>query len=62
MPHSARYPSQEEIEAIMARARRMRSIYIGALISKALLRLQHAYADATVPRSSATRRFYPDIG
>jgi hypothetical protein len=62
MPGSGRYPTQDEIEVITARARRMRSLYVGALIRTALLRLQRAYPDATVPRSGATRRFYADVG
>lgn len=62
MPHSTRYPTHAEIEAVMARARLMRSLFVAALIRRALQRLQHAYADATVPRSRATRRFYPDVG
>lgn len=62
MRERRRHPTPEEVEIIMARARRMRSIYVAALISTALQRLRQAYADATQPRRGAARRYYPDVG
>ena len=68
MQPSARCPSPHEIEVIMARARRMRSIYVGALLSNALRRVRRFLAEegerrgAATQRYPAARRFYPDIG
>lgn len=66
MPPSARYPSHDEIEVIMARARRMRSIYVGALLGNALRRVRRFFAEEGGQRGAATRRYpaaqryYPD--
>ena len=66
MPPSARYPSHDEIEVIMARARRMRSIYVGALLGNALRRVRRFFAEDGARRGAATRRYsvarpyYPD--
>lgn len=58
---SRRYPTQDEIEVFIARARRMRSIYVGLLIDKALLRVQRALAEPALPRGGALRRYYHDV-
>ena len=66
MQPSARYPTHEEIEVIMARARRMRSIYVGALLRNAMARVRRFLAEEGGPRGAATRRYhaarhyYPD--
>ena len=60
MQLSARYPSHEEIEVIMARARRMRSIYVGALLGNALLRVRRFFAEEYGRRGAATQHYYPD--
>jgi hypothetical protein len=41
-----RYPTQEEIEASIARARRMRSEYVAALFASAALRARQFYSGA----------------
>lgn len=58
---SGRYPTQDEIEALIANARRMRSIYIGALINTAALRARQYFSAARERRIAAPRRFYPDV-
>ena len=66
MQPSARYPSHEEIEVIMARARRMRSIYVGALLGNAMARVRRFFAEeggrrgARARRYHAARHYYPD--
>ena len=60
MQTSARYPSPEEIEIIMARARRMRSIYVGAQLSSALRRVRRFFAEEGGRRGAAVQRHYPD--
>lgn len=61
MPPSRRHPTHDEIEVLIARAHRMRSIYVGLLIDKALLRVQRALAEPARPRSGALRRYYHDV-
>jgi hypothetical protein len=65
MQPSARYPTHEEIEVIMARARRMRSLYVGALLSNALQRLRRFLDEEGGQRGAgarrySARRYYPD--
>ena len=60
MQPSARYPSHEEIEVIMARARRMRAIYVGAQLSSALRRVRRFFAEEGGRRYHAAQRHYPD--
>ena len=61
MPAPARYPTHNEIEALMARARRMRSLYCSALMQRAALRLRLYFSAAHERRMAAARRFYPDV-
>lgn len=58
---SQRYPTHEEIELLIARARHMRSVYIGALINTAALRARQYFSAARERRVAAPRRFYPDV-
>jgi hypothetical protein len=57
-----RYPTPEEVEAIMARARRMRSEYVAALIVSAALRARQFFSRAREQRATSARRFHPDLG
>jgi hypothetical protein len=60
MPEEFRYPTPEEVQAIMERARHMRSQFIGALIASAALRSRQYYVVARERRRGEVRHFYPD--
>lgn len=66
MLEQGRYPTHEEIEAIIARARHMRARFIAALIAGALRRVTQALSGArtsTRPKRGArARQFRPDMG
>jgi hypothetical protein len=62
MLEQGRYPTHAEIEAIMARARRMRALYIGMLIARGLSRLQRLLAGLKPRRETNGRHFRTDIG
>jgi len=57
-----RYPTPDEVEAIIARARRMRSEYMAALIVNAALRARQFMIRAKDRGVARARRFYPDVG
>jgi hypothetical protein len=57
-----RYPTHAEIEAIMARARRMRALYIGMLIARGLSRLQQLLTGLRPRRETSAQRFRTDMG
>jgi hypothetical protein len=62
MLEQGRYPTHEEIEAIIARARHMRAQYVGALIARGALRLKQLLIGPRPQRGSGTRRFRADMG
>ena len=62
MLEQGRYPTHEEIEVIIARARRMRAQYLGALIAGGVSRLKQMLTATRPPRGAGTRRFRPDMG
>lgn len=57
-----RHPAHEEIEAIIARARLMRSLFVGALITRGTQRVKQLLAGAKPQPGDGARRFYPDMG
>ena len=64
MLERGRCPTPEEVEVLIARARRMRSEYMGALIASAALRAKQFFFRARERRIGITgaQRFYPDVG
>ena len=62
MLEQGRYPTHEEIEVIIARARRMRAQYLGALIARGVARLKQLLTGLRPPRGVGTRRFRADPG
>ena len=60
MPEEFRYPTPEEVQAIMAKARTMRSQFVGALIASAALRARQYFIVARERRRGEARHFYPD--
>jgi hypothetical protein len=66
MLEQGRYPTHEEIEAIIARARHMRAQVIAAMIASALRRVQEtlsgARMSARTKRRAGARQFRPDMG
>jgi hypothetical protein len=60
MPEEFRYPTPEEVQAIMERARHMRSQFIGVLIASAALRARQYYIVARERRHGEVRHFYSD--
>lgn len=62
MLEQGRYPTHEEIEAIIARARRMRAQYVGALIARGVSRLAQLFTGARPRRGIGARRLRPDSG
>jgi len=61
MLEPGRYLSHEEIEAVIARARRMRSEYVAMLIVSAALRARQFFSGARERRGASARRLYHDI-
>ena len=61
MSISHRSPAAEEVEAILARARLMRSLYVAALVGRAALRARQWLRATREQRAPVARRFYPDI-
>lgn len=62
MLEAGRYPTHEELERIIARARRMRAQYVGALIARGISRLGRLLTGARPRRGAAGRRFGMDAG
>lgn len=60
MRERRRHPTPDEVEIIIARAHRMRSVYIAALINSTALRVKQ-YFTPVVERRSPAGRFYHDI-
>lgn len=60
MPEEFRHPTPEEVQAIMERARCLRSQYLGAVIASAALRARQYYIVARERRRGEVRHFYPD--
>jgi hypothetical protein len=57
-----RYPTSAEMELLMARARQLRSEYLGMLITRARLRARQFYSVAGERRITGAQHFYPDVG
>lgn len=57
-----RYPTPDEVDVLIARARRMRSEYVAALVMSAALRVKQFLARAGDRRATRAQRFFPDIG
>ena len=66
MLEQGRYPTHEEIEAVIARARRMRAEFVAAMIAGALKRVKEALSGARTSsrpnRGARARQFRPDMG
>jgi hypothetical protein len=62
MLEQGRYPTHDEIQAIIARARHMRAQYVGTLIARGVTRLKQLLTGARRRRLTATRRFHADMG
>lgn len=64
MLEQRRYPTHEEIEAVIARARHMRARFIAAMIAGALQRVKDALSRARTrtKRGARARQFRPDMG
>lgn len=62
MLEQGRYPTHEEIEVIIARARRMRAQYLGALIARGVSRLTQLFTGTRPRRGIGARRFRADMG
>lgn len=66
MLEQGRYPTHEEIEAIIARARHMRARFIAAMIAGALQRVTQALSggrtSTRTKRGGRARQFRPDMG
>jgi hypothetical protein len=56
------HPTPDEVEVIIARARRMRSEYVAGLLVSAALRVKQSFSRDRDARSTGARRFYPDLG
>lgn len=62
MAVSERYPTHEEIEVILQRARDLRAQYLAALLASAALRArQWTHTTRERRRLPTGRRFYPDV-
>ena len=62
MLEQGRYPTHEEIEAIIARARQMRARYVGALIARGVSRLMQTFTGSRPRRRIGARRLHADMG
>ena len=66
MLEQGRYPTHEEIEAVIARARHMRARFVAALFAGALRRVKQALSGARTStrtkRGARVRQFRPDMG
>jgi hypothetical protein len=66
MLEQVRYPTHEEIEVAIARARRMRARFIAAMIASALQRVRQAltgaHASSRPRRGPGARQFRPNMG
>lgn len=62
MLEHGRYPTPDEVEVLIARARRMRSEYMAALIMNAVLRARQFRSRANDRRIAHAQRYYPDVG
>jgi len=62
MLEPVRYPTREEIEAIIARARQMRAQYVGALVARGVSRLTQLLTGARPRHRTGTRRLRADMG
>jgi hypothetical protein len=62
MLERGRYPTPEEIEAIISRAHQMRAEYLASLITRAALRAKQFFSRAQDRRITGAQRFYPDVG
>lgn len=61
MLEQGRYPTHEEIEAVIERARRVRSEYVAMLIVSAALRARQFFSGARERRRAGARRLYHDV-
>lgn len=57
-----RHPTHDELQVIMERARRMRALYLRALIARGIWRLRHWMTASRAQRVTAPRRLRPDLG
>ena len=55
-----RHATPEEVQAILARARQMRSEYLAALLVSATLRARQHFINMREDRRGEGRRFYQD--
>ena len=62
MLEQGRYPTHEEIEAIIARARLMRARYLGALIARGVMRVRRLFTGVRPQRGAGARRFRTNMG
>lgn len=62
MLEQGRYPTHEEIEVVIARARLLRSLYVSALIKGAWRRAKELLAGAEARRGTGAGHYYPDMG
>lgn len=62
MLQDGRYETLDEMEALFARARRMRSDYVAVLVTRASLRAKQFFARAADRRYPSAARYYPDVG
>lgn len=56
-----RYPTHEEVEVILARARELRAQYLAALLASSALRARQWAQASRERRLPAGRRYYPDV-
>lgn len=57
-----RHPTHDELQVIMERARRLRALYVRALIARGIWRLRHWMTVSRAQRAAGTRRLRPDLG
>lgn len=57
-----RYPTTEGLELLMARARQMRSEYMGMLVTHAKLRAMQYFLGDGRRKVTGAQRFYFDVG
>lgn len=62
MRDHGRYPTHDELQAVMERARRLRALYVRALIARGFWRLRQWMTVSGAPRAAETRRLRPDLG
>ena len=62
MLERAPYPTPEELDIIMARARRMRARYLSALFARAVRNVAELFSAAGPRRRSAAPRLRMDAG